>query len=350
MRITFVLPTPIRIPMGGAKVVYEHARGLVERGHSVSVVAPKQDARSPVALARRAAVAVRDRLHGVAGAHAYAASGVETIDLPNPSGTSFPDADVTIATGVQTAPWVARLPPEAGRGVYFVQGDETFVRSDARESWHLGLPLLTCARWLASEMEAVGLQPLATIPNAIDPVEFGVDVPLDARPAQLVALYHRHPVKGPDVLLDALDTVHRQRPDVAADVFCARPPSHTLPDWVSVHVRPKPRHLRALYNGAQVLLHPSRSEGWPLVPMEAAACGCAVVASLNPGVQEYLASGESMLGVPIGDGQALGTAALDALSNPTARRRLSQNAQRSVGALSWRESTDLLEQTLQGLA
>ncbi|OZC02787.1 glycosyltransferase family 4 protein [Rubricoccus marinus] len=349
MRITFVLPTPIRIPMGGAKVVYEHARGLAARGHVVKVVAPKQETRSPIALARRAAVAVRDRIHGVAGEHAYSASGVETIDLPNPSGASFPKADVTIATGVQTAPWVARLPPEAGRSLYFVQGDETFVRPDARESWHLGMPLITCASWLAREMEAVGLEPLAVIPNAIDPSEFSVDVPLHARPAQIIALYHRHPVKGPDVLIGALETIRRQRSDVGADVFCARPPSHALPDWVSVHVRPAPRLLRALYNGAPVLLHPSRSEGWPLVPMEAAACGCVVVASANPGVGEYLASGESMLTAGIGDGEGLGEAALNVMSNPTLRSRLSQAGQQAVANYLWRESTDRLEAVLQDL-
>ena len=37
--------------------------------------------------------------------------------------------------------------------------------------------------------------------------------------------------------------------------------------------RPPVDALRALYNGAAVFLHPSRSEGFPLVPMEAAACG-----------------------------------------------------------------------------
>ena len=67
MRITFVLPNPIRIPMGGAKVAYQHASGLAARGHEVRVVAPRQGDSGPLALARRAAVAVRDRLHGVAG-------------------------------------------------------------------------------------------------------------------------------------------------------------------------------------------------------------------------------------------------------------------------------------------
>lgn len=350
MRITFVLPTPIRIPMGGAKVVYTHSRGLVDRGHEVTVVAPRQTGWGPRAVALRAAVALRDRLHGVASEAAYSAAGVNTRVLPTPAPRHFPDADVTIATGVQTAPWVARLPESKGRKVYFVQGDETFVRPDARDSWHLPMHLLTCAVWLAEEMHLVGLKPLAVIPNAIDPEDFGLDSPIHEREERILALYHRHPVKGPDVLLDALSKIHIQRPSVRADVFCARPPSHRLPDWVDVHIRPSLHRLRELYNGTSVLLHPSRSEGWPLVPMEAAACGAAIAASANRGVQEYLQDDVSMLTAPIGDGGTLGKHALRLLSQSPLRTRLAGSALASVRKQTWRESTDLLHDVLTGLA
>ena len=74
-----------------------------------------------------------------------------------------------------------------------------------------------------------------------------------------------------------------------------------------------------------------------------------MVASANPGVGEYLASGESMLTAEIGDGEGLGEAALNVLSNPTLRSRLSQGGQQGVASYSWRESTDRLEAVLQDL-
>lgn len=350
MRITFVLPTPIRIPMGGAKVVYAHAEGLARLGHTVRVVAPSRAGEGVRDRAMRWAVAARDRLHGVAGGLAYAADGVESITLPSPRPHAFPDADVTVATGVQTAPWVARLPESKGRRVYFVQGDETFVRPDARDSWHLGMELLTCARWLADAMGEAGLSPVAVIPNAIDPREFGLDRRIEGRGPDVLALYHRHPVKGPDVLLDALRTLLAERPSVRCRVFCARPPSHALPEGVDVEIRPSADRLRELYNRAAVLLHPSRSEGWPLVPMEAAACGAAVVASANPGVQEYLADGVSMRAVPIGDGDALGRAALGLLSDASERTRLATSARASVARYSWSDSTARLAAALDRIA
>ena len=119
---------------------------------------------------------------------------------------------------------------------------------------------------------------------------------------------------------------------------------------MTAHVRPSPEALRALYNGAAVLLHPSRSEGWPLVPMEAAACGCAVAASANPGVQEYLARGESMLAAPVGDGPALGSAALTLLADDALRIRLATAAREAVLGLDWESSTDRLEAALTSLA
>ena len=297
----------------------------------------------------RLAVGARDWVHGVSGRLAYNAEGVSSQTLPTPSPRHFPDADVTIATGVQTAPWVAALPPAKGKGVYFIQGDETFVRPDARESWHLGLAILTCAHWLADEVREAGLTARAVIPNAIDPDEFGLDEPIEGRQPRVLALYHRHPVKGPDVLLDALGEIHRLRPDVPADVFCARPPSHPIPSWVRVHIRPPARALRRLYNQASVLLHPSRSEGWPLVPMEAAACGSAVVASRNRGVQEYLQKGASMAAAPVGEGAALGEAALAVLGDDRRRVALATAARQSVAALSWRASTSTLDSALHSI-
>lgn len=332
--------------MGGAKVVYEHAAGLAALGHEVTVVAPRQQGTGLREHALRVAVAVRDRLHGVAGDVAYEVADVSTVEIPRPEPRFFPDADVVIATGVQTTSWVAALPPKKGKRFYFVQGDERFVTPDARKTWHLGLEILTCAGWLAREIEAAGRAVRAVIPNAIDPREFGLDEPVSGRAPRVVALYHRHPVKGPDVLIEALTRVLREWPHTTAAVFCARPPSHRLPTEVEVHVRPDPLALRRLYNSAAVLLHPSRSEGWPLVPMEAAACGCAVVACANPGVQEYLRDGETMRAVPVGDGAALGRATLDVLANPDERVRLAEAARTRVGAMSWAESTARLARAL----
>ena len=347
MRVTFVLPAPIRIPMGGAAVVYRHAEALAARGHRVSIVSPRRTLPGWRGAAMEAAVQVRDWVQRVAPAEYYAAPGVRSLVVPRVEARHLPEADVVVATGVQTARTVAALPEAAGAKVYFIQGDETFADPSARETWHLPMRRITCASWLAEEIRQSGETVDAVIPNAVDPADFGVDVPIEDRRPSVVALYHRHPVKGPDVLIEALERIRVSSPDVRSTVFSARPPSHALPDGVEVHVRPD--DLRGLYNASAVLLHPSRSEGWPLVPMEAAACGCAVVGCANPGVQEYLEPGVSMRAVPVGDGRALGEAALDVLNDAALRQRLAAAAQEVVMRSSWTDSTDVLERALHSV-
>lgn len=347
MRITFILPGPVRIPMGGAKVVYAHASGLAERGHQVTVVTPTRANGGLLGWVREQAVRVRDRWHGVGTAGAYYEPiGVTTRVLPRVEADTIPDGEAVIATGAQTAPWVQALPDSKGDRFYFIQGYETFVDARALDTWHLPLHRFTCSSWLAREVEKAGEGVIGVVPNAIDPSEFNLQRPIEGRAPRIVALYHRHEVKGPDVLIDALRTIGKARPEVAVDIITARPPSHSLPSWVHLHIRPSLDELRRIYNAASIVLHTSRSEGWALVPMEAAACGCAVAASLNFGIQEYLEDGRSMRGVAVGDGVELGLATLDLLEDDEVRVNLAHAAHEAVSAFTWKASTDHLESLL----
>ncbi len=346
MRITFVLPAPVRIPMGGAAVVYRHAAGLASRGHRVTVVGPRTGAGGLVGRARALAVRLRDRHHGVSAAPYYAAYGVETLEVEAIRDASIPQADSVIATGYQTAPWVAGLDEKAGEKLYFLQHDERHLTPRAEETWALPMTRIAVARWIAETVEAAGFPVLGVVPNAVDPADFALDAPLMGRSPRVVALYHRLPSKGPDTLVAALNEMRHIRSDVEADVIAARPPSHALPEWVRVHVRPDPAALRALYNGAAVVLHTSRLEGWGLVPMEAAACGCAVVATASRGVAEFLRAGVSMREVPVGDAGPLAEAAVSLLDDPDARIRMAQAAMADVARFSWDASTDTFERLL----
>jgi glycosyltransferase involved in cell wall biosynthesis len=68
-------------------------------------------------------------------------------------------------------------------------------------------------------------------------------------------------------------------------------------------------------------------EGLPVVLLEAAAMGCAIVASDLPGINEALTDGATGLLVPQGDGAALGRAIVTLLDDAALRSRLSESAQ-----------------------
>ena len=42
MKISFILPALIKIPIGGVKVIYRHAEELTKLSHKVTIISPKR--------------------------------------------------------------------------------------------------------------------------------------------------------------------------------------------------------------------------------------------------------------------------------------------------------------------
>ena len=254
----------------------------------------------------------------------------------------MPDADIVVATGWQTSGWVQALPAAKGLPFYFVQNDERRFDPRASETWTHPAHRFTCSEWLSDLLRENGHSTLGWIGNAIDPAEFALEEPVAARGPVVSMLYHRAPFKGAEDGIRALELVKTSIPELQVEVFSARPPSHRLPSWWTVHVRPDTDALRALYNRSAVFLHPSHLEGWPLPPMEASVCGAVVVAAANRGVTEYV---DQQVGrvVPVGDAEALARSTLEVLTNTTLRQRLSAAAQARVQSFSWKDNTTALE-------
>jgi glycosyltransferase involved in cell wall biosynthesis len=77
-----------------------------------------------------------------------------------------------------------------------------------------------------------------------------------------------------------------------------------------------PEALAPLYNAAECLVLPSRSEGFPTVVGEAMACGTPVLASRVGGVPELVVEGETGWLIPPGDDAALAAALSRVLARP----------------------------------
>lgn len=332
--------------MGGVSVAYHHARGLAARGHEVTVAVPRRGAGLRGVVVSTAAWA-RNRTHGVGTDVPYTETGVRTVEPLTWRGLEDWDHDAVIAIGHQSLGAVIQLSQRRGSlGISFVQDGLRHRLPGGGLSWHAPLLQVAVSGWVAEAIEAAGGRVAALVPNAVDDRVFGVRTPLEAREERVIALYHRSPLKGPDTLIESLERLRREVPSVEAEVVAARPPRHRLPEWVTVRVRPSPAEMAALYNRASVCLHTSRSEGWGLVPMEAAACGCAVVATESRGVNEYLRPAHSMLQVPVGDAGGVAREAARLLSDGAIRCRIAEAARADVKRFSWSESTRVLEGVL----
>jgi glycosyltransferase involved in cell wall biosynthesis len=86
--------------------------------------------------------------------------------------------------------------------------------------------------------------------------------------------------------------------------------------------------IASLLGAADVLVHPSRSEGLPLAILEAMAAGLPVVATRVGGIPEAVADGETGLLVPAADPEALAAALAGLLERPEERSRLGQAGRR----------------------
>jgi glycosyltransferase involved in cell wall biosynthesis len=86
----------------------------------------------------------------------------------------------------------------------------------------------------------------------------------------------------------------------------------------------------AVYAAAHVVCLPSYREGLPTVLLEAAACGCALVATDVPGCREVVRDGDTGLLVPPRDPIALGAALRTLVMDPSLRARLSAAAHTRV--------------------
>ena len=43
MKITFILPGVIKIPIGGVKIIYRYAKELSSLGHTVCIISPQRE-------------------------------------------------------------------------------------------------------------------------------------------------------------------------------------------------------------------------------------------------------------------------------------------------------------------
>jgi glycosyltransferase involved in cell wall biosynthesis len=104
-------------------------------------------------------------------------------------------------------------------------------------------------------------------------------------------------IKGMDLVIPAFAQVKRSRPDVKLIVVGAGSLRENMMQQakdLDVHEdivwagRQKQDQLQSWYEQIDILLMPSRSEGFGLTAIEAMACGCVVVASDTGGLPEVV--------------------------------------------------------------
>lgn len=324
MIISFVFPSG-KNRTGGIVALFEYANALARRGHEVHFVhGPWSEHRV-------------ERLEDVPFRfdHRVRQYLVDSLDDP-----SLPVGDVVFH------PTLARL----GHPVAFIQGFRMVGQDLERETMRARAPKVCVARWLVDVCRAFGAPPeqLWHVPYGIDRDVFAMRTALEDRTVDVAMLHNPHREKGWDVGLEVLRDLARRRRDFNAVVFGRPKPKQQLPPGVRFMQDPSHEQLAdEVYNAARVFVQPSYHEGFGFTPVEAMACGAALVTTDCRGSRDYGLHGETARVVAAGDATAL-VGEVDALlDDDNARGTLASAGAAYVRRFDWDRSAAVLEENLE---
>lgn len=286
MRVTFVLPYASLA--GGVRVVAAYARELTERGHDVFVISRpakklRWHKRLRLLLAGQATSAGRKRPTPLL---AFLKDQHIVLDcFRDITAQDVPDADVVIATWWDTAPAVAKLPPEKGRKFYLLQDYETFEYLPVDQvigTYDLPLRKIAVSNFIKDELSRNhGIEDVSLVPNAIDTDLFD-SLPRHRNDVFTVGfLCSSNPRKHVELAVSTIRQAKELFPELRVIVFGAKPPKERLrmPDWVEFHLAPDQSDIPSLYAACDLWLFTSASEGFGLPLLEAMACRTPVLAT-----------------------------------------------------------------------
>ncbi len=268
----------------------------------------------------------------------------------------LPDADILIGTWWETAYDVARMPPEKGRKVYFVQGHEVhdhLPKERSARTYTLPLKKITVSQWLVDVMAGTyGDRNVSKVLNAVDGDLFNAPIrPRQTRPT-IGMMYATAPFKGVSVALEAVARLRETYPDLRLLTFgkTAPSPDLPLPDFAEFHCAPAGPDTAKLYASCDAWIMPSFTEGYGLPIIEAMACRTPVVSTDVGAARDLITPGQTGFIVEPGDSAAMADRLADilALSNED-WQRFSEAAHTQAHGYNWQDASRQFEQVLQNL-
>jgi len=338
VKITFLAPH-IRIA-GGVRAILTYADRLAGRGHDVTVVVPAK--RTWLACWRNFRRRGPDWIPGFRAR-------VRWVARWDPA--RLPSADALIATAWQSADAVARAPASAGAKFYFVQHYESLYHGEpARVEATYALPLkkIVISTWLKNIMKERFASAAEVLVTPVDRELFHpVEGARSDHALRVLMLHHDYPWKGVREGLEAIAAVKVRHPEVLLVGFGVKRPREALP-YDEFHENLPQERLAWLYSRCPIYLCPSWDEGLGMPPMEAMACGAALVTFDNGGCRDYALDGETALVAPRRDVAALAEALERMVTDAGLRQRLARRGQAFVTSrFDWNRGAERLEGILR---
>ena len=176
---------------------------------------------------------------------------------------------------------------------------------------------------------------IRVIPNAAN---FIAEKYSDCTATRVIAVGRLDYQKSFDRLIQVWEKVHRQMPDWRLDIFGQGEWKEMLQGMIderglqdTVRLNDPTRNIGKEYSESSMLVMSSHYEGFPMVMIEAMACGLpAVCFDFKCGPRDIIVEGENGLIVPDGNVEALAEAMVRLMKDDELRKRMGENAKKVV--------------------
>lgn len=123
--------------------------------------------------------------------------------------------------------------------------------------------------------------------------------PIDSRNHRnIVFITRTGDQKDPATAIEAINKINKAIPAVHISAYGNIDKSY-LPAFVDYHPTPSDKEVVDILNSNSIFVTTSVLEGYPLPPLEAMACGCAVISTDSIGVKEYITNGVNGIICPV---------------------------------------------------
>jgi glycosyltransferase involved in cell wall biosynthesis len=341
---------------GGTRVLFEVANRLVDRGHNVVFTSlGRDDDHKWFPLKAEVKYASLPLL--LRGFRKYIIKKLYNqwdYNFELALTEAIPDCDINVATFCLTVyPTLC-----SGKGImfYYVQHYEPFFftdrydRNKAKLSFFFPTKKLVVSKWLQQLIKRMTGQDSFHVSNGINTETFYPrEVEGQTLEKTVISLFRGMQWKGEGILIEAMNILSKKIPDVKLlgvgnrEGFEKILRNETIRFKFDFIDSPDDNELAKLYSSANVFAYASYTEGFPMLPLEAMACGTQVAATNCLGIREYAVNEYNALLTPIGDPHKLAEAIEKLLTDESLAEKLRKNGLETAKQYTWDKVVDKVE-------
>lgn len=325
-KIAYVIPG-VNIS-GGVAVVLHHANGLKKRGYNVRIITFSKETQID-----------------------WFENNVPIFSAIRERKKMFEDVDIMIATHWSTVFWVNSC--SSPRRLYFVQSDERRFNPEnvskirlITETYKMDMEYVTEAKWIQKWLKEEFDHDAYYVPNGLDEKIFFQCSPILER------------TKKPRVLLEGpvncwfkgMQDAYNSVKDLDCEIWIVSNDGKPKSDWRCDQFFENIPYdkMRQIYSSCDIFLKMSLIEGFFGPPLEAMACGCAVVVGKVTGYNEYIIDGYNALVVDRGDIKNSRESVKRLMIDEKLRYKLIENGKKTAKKWDWEQSIYFLEKVIIG--